>query len=642
MSEDDSRQLIRNELKESNIQLAEADVEKIIKRTGGIPIALIWTVGLLKTGYQPDHIIMKLGNATNDVAKFIFDISINEIKSKDAYKLLLAIAMTESEMSRDMIGQLTNVSIQDRDDGLIALEHRSLVYKKDDKFSIHRLTAFYCQHALLENSEIIDQFANIFYRNILAKQIRFVDTDSVLFGYKFMEGNVKYIPPKLTTAKFHNTSLSPSPPNGDYSIVEAEKLLIDNNRIIISGNPGEGKTALLRFMATVLAKNNCIPLFIPLRAYNSQDSFKDELDIFFFDFDLFQRQLLYKFINLNKVVLLLDGLDEVGVTDVENVVQAINEITKKFPQLKIIISTRPTITVIGLKGFLSTAIVPLDPMEIREMINTPFSNDSEYFESFLKALETNRTIQLLARNRLYLNLILQVYISGGEIPKSRYQIIDYVIYYLALKREHSKGMSFDFPERRLIEIFSKIAYYLRIQNKIYFQLAELRNLFSDLDKEDRGWSIERLFTRTGLIAEQGNGVYSFINTLFIDFFCSRYLSNTGSDIRFEDIRHKHEWLDVLYFYICQRPDQDYFLKCYIDDIILSLKQFPELRPIDIPRENFIEEYFIRIQQIRFARPAHLDESEVDKLYISVKMLLDLEIDYHGLERKDYYTLFNNL
>lgn len=154
----DAQKLIVQESNRKQVTMTPAEQQRLYDRTGGIPLALVWSVAQMGFGYGVDSILAKLGQPTSDVTRFCFETAVSTIKPTPAYQLLLALSLFATDASRDALGFVTDLPLLDRDEGLVQLEKLSLVNKVGDRFRLLPLTHGYCQALLKEHPQIEEKF----------------------------------------------------------------------------------------------------------------------------------------------------------------------------------------------------------------------------------------------------------------------------------------------------------------------------------------------------------------------------------------------------------------------------------------------------------------------------------------------------
>ena len=142
---EDAQQLIVQECKRKGIKLTTEQAHKLYKRTGGVPLALVWSVAQIGAGYGVDVVLARLGNPKGDIARFCFEGTVERIRGTDTHKLLMALALFATDASREASGHVAGLAedVLSRDEGLVELEKLSLVNKRNDRFAFSPLTREY-------------------------------------------------------------------------------------------------------------------------------------------------------------------------------------------------------------------------------------------------------------------------------------------------------------------------------------------------------------------------------------------------------------------------------------------------------------------------------------------------------------------
>lgn len=148
MPEENGLALIRQECDKKKVDLSEEEVKKLYRRTGGVPLAIVWSVALMGLGHSPEAVLHRLGEPSSDIAQFCFEGTMEHIRGDDAHKLAMALSLFPSDASREALGQVTGFGkgVLSRDEGLATLEKLSLVNKRADRFWLLPLTRSYLEH----------------------------------------------------------------------------------------------------------------------------------------------------------------------------------------------------------------------------------------------------------------------------------------------------------------------------------------------------------------------------------------------------------------------------------------------------------------------------------------------------------------
>ena len=162
---DDAQQLIQQECSKKGVSMDEderlpksarlrkSDAERLFERTGGVPLAMVWSIAQMGFGYGVEAVLHRLGQPTGDISRFCFEGAVERISGKPAHKLLMVLSLCAESASRESLGYATELAEFDRDDGLVELEKLSLVNKSGDRFWLLPLTKQYAAAEFEKSAE---------------------------------------------------------------------------------------------------------------------------------------------------------------------------------------------------------------------------------------------------------------------------------------------------------------------------------------------------------------------------------------------------------------------------------------------------------------------------------------------------------
>ncbi|HRQ38912.1 MAG TPA: SUMF1/EgtB/PvdO family nonheme iron enzyme [Chloroflexota bacterium] len=244
---------------------------------------------------------------------------------------------------------------------------------------------------------------------------------------------------------------------------------LENRRLVLLGQPGSGKSTLVKFMALCLSGaglqeedtnleslvengwrlSALLPLMVELRHYAAKG--------------LSQRQSLWTFITAGLKsegladctaaleqhlkqqggILLLDGLDEVPEAHQrrEQLREAILQFVREFPQVQIVVTSRPYAyqnPAWQLPGFGQTTLLDFTPTQINSYIdrwyevagpqdpNLGLERAQQYANQLKWQVEHNHNLGELAPRPLLLALMVSLHRwrGGGLLPERREQLYD--------------------------------------------------------------------------------------------------------------------------------------------------------------------------------------------------------------------------
>jgi tetratricopeptide (TPR) repeat protein len=156
MNRDDALLLIAQEAARKNVTITPQQQENLWQRTGGLPLAVVWSIGLMSVGHGIDAVLRQLSVGQNDLASFCFAETVARIRGRNAERLLLALALFERSVSRVMLGEVAGLGddIVGRDDGLAELLQISLINQRADRFKLLPLTHNFAREMLRQQPEL--------------------------------------------------------------------------------------------------------------------------------------------------------------------------------------------------------------------------------------------------------------------------------------------------------------------------------------------------------------------------------------------------------------------------------------------------------------------------------------------------------
>jgi hypothetical protein len=220
-------------------------------------------------------------------------------------------------------------------------------------------------------------------------------------------------------------------------------------RWMVLGDPGAGKTTLLRHLARTLARQpnrRWVPLFDSLpRLLRDRASLLDRV------VRRLERagqpaqgfaETLERLGRDGRLLLLLDGLDEVPKEDREEAEKLLRDLAVRWPATPLVVTSRP----IGYRApgsdFREVEVLPLDRERRRELLARWFgratgSLDDSQAEEAMQSLDAAE-LQEVAGNPLYLTLMALLFEQGISPDRNRARLYDQV-FDLLLDGKHRPG-----------------------------------------------------------------------------------------------------------------------------------------------------------------------------------------------------------
>ncbi|WP_299488897.1 NACHT domain-containing protein [Acaryochloris sp. IP29b_bin.137] len=246
------------------------------------------------------------------------------------------------------------------------------------------------------------------------------------------------------------------PNQGVKAGLDAAQAVRDYSRLMVTGAPGSGKTMLLRYLffsyaqGQLLLPGRPVLVLLELNRLKKADLTQEDLILELVQvFNLhgwpkansFVRQQL----NQGKLMLLLDGLDEVSSNARPQVVACIKDLLETYRDCRAVISCRTMV----YSGQFDPPITDkrLDVIEFSDQQIRRFLGAWEEkmppegsLKELLQTLSDRPRIMALARNPLLLTIIAFLYSEGIELPYSRARFYEESTRFLLgqWQKEHNK------------------------------------------------------------------------------------------------------------------------------------------------------------------------------------------------------------
>lgn len=143
LDEATARELVHLECERHNLTVTEAQVTTLIHQTGGLPLAIIRTIGRMAwRGSSIEAEIQQIEDPNNQIYEFCFGKTIALIRPGSAYRMFLTLALLTAEARREALGFVAGFGddLIQRDEALSDLEVLSLCNKNKDRFGLEPLT----------------------------------------------------------------------------------------------------------------------------------------------------------------------------------------------------------------------------------------------------------------------------------------------------------------------------------------------------------------------------------------------------------------------------------------------------------------------------------------------------------------------
>ncbi|MBE8989185.1 MULTISPECIES: NACHT domain-containing protein [unclassified Nostoc] len=330
---------------------------------------------------------------------------------------------------------------------------------------------------------------------------------------------------------------------------EGIKVANDKQYLMVIGGSGAGKSTFLRKMGIEALKGKkegfkhaCIPVFIVLERFASS-----KLNIETFIAEEFgicgcpsPERFAAKALEEGKLLILLDGLDEVPTKNLTEAISEIQNFVDKYDKNRFIISCRGAAYRHNFRRFTDVAMADFGDIQIESFISNWFRSEPDRGKDCWQKLNSpeHTAAKELTHTPLLLTLVCLLYQRSHKFPTNRATIYERALRVLLeewadekiiVPEDLYKGLNTKRKEMMLSEIahdaFQQDRLFLprrEIADKIEKLLAEMLPDEKFISGADVLRSVE---VQHGVLVERTDGIYSFSHLTLQEYFTARYIND---------------------------------------------------------------------------------------------------------------------
>jgi hypothetical protein len=352
----------------------------------------------------------------------------------------------------------------------------------------------------------------------------------------------------------------------------------NHDLIVVTSGPGGGKTTLLKELAITESKNDKSHAAIYLHARDvleTKDLLRKAAEILS-GLSPHKVEDVYEELKQTKLLLLIDGLDEIAsLTDREAIINRAIA-AKKDLGARVIIGTRaesnPSILA-ALASFKAYSISPLRKRQIQSFFGKWFKGNIDKAGKLIKALEDKGIFDKLPRTPMTMTLVAIVYESKEDIPSTLTELYEMFVDLLTGKWDANRKIASAFDSPIKLSFLNRLAMVMHserldtISQERCIDLA--REFFENeatIENVDARLFIQSIIDRSHIVVPTGTDQLRFSHRTFQEYFCAENLfQDFPSTDTILSLFGDDWWSEVLFFLAGKRKN----ISKIIDALLLS-------------------------------------------------------------------------
>jgi hypothetical protein len=346
----------------------------------------------------------------------------------------------------------------------------------------------------------------------------------------------------------------------------------DKPYLTVLGAPGGGKSTFLRKVGLEVIKGEkgeykqpYIPVLLELKNFRNKEI--NLLEAIASEFKTCglprYEEWTLELLKTGKLLILLDGLDEVPTDQMSEMVVKIQDFVDLYDKNRFIVSCRTAAYRHNFRRFSDVAVANFDDEQIEDFIKNWFHSKLELAQDCWEKLKSSdyQAAKELAQTPVLLTLICVLYQRSGQFPTNRATLYERALRVLLEEWNAAK----EIPQTQIYKgldtkrkelLLSEIAYSGFVEDRLFFQkwdlAKQIEKLLAEMLPDEKlidGHSVLRdIEVQHGILVERAESIYSFSHLTIQEFLTALYLYDDDAAAIVEQVVNDHlfdqRWREV--------------------------------------------------------------------------------------------------
>ena len=393
---------------------------------------------------------------------------------------------------------------------------------------------------------------------------------------------------ELDLVKFYYPSKIKSSTEAARVVNRIKDFSFDGN-LVVRGTVGQGKSTFMRYLAArELEIGERIPVLVELRRIKSTESVLGAVleEMKNFGLEGADSAIFDYLAKASRLVLLLDGFDEIAEEQASSIVEELENISIRSPTLRMIVSSRPENAIERSPHFRVFDLAPLGPGEYASVVER-ITHNPKLAEAIVSGVsKAHDSIGRLLTTPLMVSLLVVHFRVGQGVPENRVAFYE-PLFMLLLQRHDSAKAGYRRQRRstlsdsQLLTFFNCLCFITRRDGVSVLRESALNGAAASalkwlkLDEAPDG-AVDDIRRITCLILRDGLDEYRFLHKSVQEFHAASFVrdqpDSLASDFYSAMQRRWSEWEQELQFLRIIHQDRydRYFAIPMLDQVVSTL------------------------------------------------------------------------